>query len=360
MPVSKADWTAFASFVLGAIGMVSHFWINTYDGMAWSAVLVAGAVAWVARRLFPGLRGGRVPWGVRLHVTLAFINIFTAAAFGMLIGFDRSRSYLSVSPLQTMFAHAHIAAVGWVLMLVIGLSYRLIPMVLPAAMPSGGSLALSAILLEAGLTILTLQLLAESPHLWLGALLVAAGVASFVVRVRAMLAHRLPRPPALPARDWSIWQVHAAFGWLIVAIGSGLALSAGVGDASRLPLMWTYGAAGLVGFLAQMVAGMQGRLVPLYAWYRAYAASGAPPPRAANALPSAAFARAIFLCWALAVPLLVWGLPQAQPLAIRAGAVSLLAGLCLGAAYVCQMLRGARSSPTYDGRHGAARPRQLR
>lgn len=339
MPVHKADWIAFGAFVFGISGMVAHFWINTYDGMAWSAGFVIGAVTWVGSCILSELRQSKVPPAVRLHVVLAFLNVLAAAALGIVIGLDHSRGFLSVSPLATMFAHAHIAAVGWVTMLVIGLSYRLIPMILPAMMPSGRSLMLSGILLESGLVALTVLLLMESTVVWLGAALIVGGVLSFMVEVRRMLSRRLPRPPALPARDWSTWQVHVAFIWLLVAMAIGLLLSIGVSDDDRLPMMWAYGVAGLVGFLAQMVVGMQGRLVPLYAWYRANARLGTPPALAANALPSAAFARSIFLCWLVAVPLLAWGLPRADEVAIRAGALCLLAGVSVGAIYMIDMMR---------------------
>lgn len=343
MPARRGDWAAFGAFVIGITGMVAHFWINTYDGMAWSAALVIGAVAWVGARVMSGLRGARIPCGVRLHVGLAFFNLVTAATFGILIGFDRTRGFLAVSPLNMVFAHAHIAAVGFVLMLVIGLSYRLIPMVLPAAMPAGRTLALSAILVECGLVVLTVRLLTDAQGLWLAALLIAGGVVSFVAHVRRMLRHRLPRPPALPLRDWSTWQIHMAFAWLLVAVAIGAMLAIGVSDDNRLSLMWLYGTAGLVGFLAQMVVGMQGRLVPLYAWYRAYARSGSPPARGANSLPAAGFARAIFTCWAIGVPLVAWGLQAAHQDVIRAGAVMLLIGVALGGSYVIYMMRRAHS-----------------
>lgn len=358
MPASKADWIAFAAFVAGASGMIGHFWINTYDGMAWSAPLVTAAVAWVGIRAARGWSGSTVPWPVSLHILLAFLNILAAAVFGIVLGFDRSRGFLTVSPLAVTFAHAHIAAVGWVTLLVIGLSYRLIPMMLPAGMPSGRSLALSAILLQAGLVVLTVCLVIESDGVWMGALIIVGGLVSFVAHVRRMLKHRLPRPPALPARDWSTWQTHMAFAWLLVAVVTGVVLSIGAPEAGRLSLMWVYGVSGVVGFLAQMVAGMQGRLVPLYAWYRAYAATGAPPARAANALPSVPFARAIFFCWAAAVPLLVWGLPRADHLAIRSGAVLLLSGLVLGGAYVIDMVRRARDSATRPPSHRASGDRE--
>ena len=345
MPAGKGDWIAFSSFVAGTAGMVSHFWIGTYDGMAWSAGMVTAAMAVVAVRAWRGLPGSPARWPVTLHVALAFANILAAAVLGILIGLDRTRGFLGVSPLAAMFAHLHLAAVGWVTMMVVGLSYRLIPMILPAAMPSGGQLALSAVFIEAGLAVLVIALIRGSDFVWAGAFLVVTGLASFVMQIRRTVAHRLPRPPALPSRDWSTWQTHAAFVWLLVSAALGVALTTGIPDETRLTAMWIYGVAGLVGFLAQIVAGMQGRLVPLYAWYRAFGARAEPPAVAANSLPSARFALPIFVLWSAGVPLLAWGLPAQDEFSIRVAAGLLLAGVTTGAWYIAHMLRTARGQP---------------
>lgn len=343
MPAGRSDWLAFWAFVLGTTGMVSHFWLNTYDGMAWSAGLVTAAMAWVGWRAWCGLPRSAAPGPVSLHVRLAFINILAAAGLGILLGLDRTRGFLGVSPLALMFGHIHLAAVGWATMMVVGLAYRLIPMMLPAAMPTGRALAFSAVLMETGLVVLVATLLAAPAWVPAGAVLITAGLVSFVVQIRRTLAHRMPRPPALPRRDWSTWQTHTALVWLLVATALGLVLSIATLGEHRLTLMWIYGVAGLVGFLAQIVVGMQGRLVPLYAWYRAGAARGAPPERGANSLPSPRFARPIFLIWTAGVPLLAGGLAfEAQP-AIRLGALLLFAGVTLGALYQLRILRVAET-----------------
>jgi len=342
MPVRWTDWAAFLAFALGTTGMVSHFWIGTYGGMVWSAALVVAAIGWVASRAWRGLPNASVPWPVTLHVALAFFNIIAAAVFGIVIGLNQAHGFLGVSPLAATVAHAHVAALGWVAMMVVGLSYRLIPMMLPAAMPTGSWLALSAVLIESGLAVVAITLIQGSVWLPVGGGLVAAGFASFVVQIRRALQHRMPRPPALPRRDWSTWQTHLALLWLLVAIGLGLALSVGVRDQWRAGLSWVYGVAGLVGFLAQIVVGMQGRLVPLYAWYRAMAARGAPPERAANQLLSPAFARATFFCWSLGVPFLAWGLAAQRQPVIAMSAALLLCGIAVGGAYIAHMLRAAR------------------
>jgi hypothetical protein len=315
MPVGRADWMAFGSFAIGVSGMVAHFWLGTYDGMVWSASLVTATIAWVAVRVGRGLPRADVPWPVGLHVTLAFANILAAAAIGVLIGVNQSRGFLG-SPMALMFVHLHVAAVGWATMMVVGLAYRLIPMFLPAAMPSGPRLAVSAVLLEAGLILLTWALIAGSAWLPAGAVLMAAGLASFATVIRRTLAHRMPR---------------------------GLALAIGVRPDWFLPAVWLYGVAGLIGFLTQMVVGMQGRLVPLYAWYRSRGARGGVLPEwAANALPSAGVARVIFLLWATGVPLLAWGLAVNEEPIIALAASLLVGGVGINAAYLGLMVRKAR------------------
>ena len=343
MPVGRIDWLAFTAFVLGTSGMVSHFWLNTYDGMAWSAGLVTATMAWVGWRAWSGLPRSTAPWPVGLHVALAFFNVLAAAALGILLGLDRTRGFLGVSPLALMFGHIHLAAVGWATMMVVGLSYRLIPMMLPAVMPTGRAVALSAVLMESGLAVLVVALLLGPAWVPAGALLITLGLVSFVIQIRRTLARRVPRPPALPRRDWSTWQTHTALFWLLVATALGLLLSIATIAEHRLTLMWIYGVAGLVGFLAQIVVGMQGRLVPLYAWYRAGAAKGEPPAIAANALPSPHFAQPIFVVWTAGVPLLAWGLAFEGQVAIRLAALLLLSGVALGGLYQVHMLRAARA-----------------
>ena len=348
MPAGWRDWAGFAAFSAGTTGMVGHFWIGTYDGMAWSAGLVLAAIAHLGWRAARGLSASAVAWPVGLHVRLAFFNILAAGVFGILIGLDRTRGFLGISPVAATYAHAHLAALGWAVMMVMGLSYRLIPMMLPSAMPAGRSLAASAVLMETGLALLVLAVLSGWPLVPAAGVLILCGLAAFILQIMRTAVRRLPRPPALPRRDWSIFQVHAAFIWLLVASVLGYAVSR-AGAEPDLARAWFYGTAGLIGFLAQIIIGMHGRLVPYYAWYRAMAASGGRPRRGANALPSAPFARAVFLAWLAGVPLLAWGLASAHRAAISTAAVLLLLGVALHAAHLVYMLFQA-STPIHADR----------
>jgi hypothetical protein len=359
------DRAACGSFVAGAIRMVSHFWIGEYSGMVWSALLVTAAVLHVAARALAGLRQAPVPWPVKLHVSLAFVNMIAASVFGMVVGMNRLFGWLSWAPVSSAFAHAHLAAIGWAMMMVVGLSYRLIPMIVPAAMPTRSSMARSAVLLEAGLIVLVIALVRGSAWTAAGALLIVAGLASFVREVRAIVAHRLPPPAALPRPDWATWQTHAAFFWLLLAAALGCVLSLPLPAEWVIPLGWTYGTAGLVGFLAQIVVGIQGRLLPLHGWYRGFEAGGMRPPAvSAHALASPAMAKFVFFAWLAGVPVLAAGLVAGSLIAIAAGSVLLLAAVAVNAAQMITVATGAMAPRTpattgaRPGRGAAPRPDQ--
>jgi hypothetical protein len=357
MPVRPRDWAAFAAFWIGAAGMISHFWMATYDGMAGSALLVLAAVANLAPRGCHGVCG-TVPWSVRLHVRLAFTNLLAAGLFGIVIGIDKSRGVLGIQPIAAMFAHAHLAVLGWGGLMVIGLSYRLMPMMLPAAMPSGRLMASSAILIEAGLACLVAAALSGWPLTGLAAALIVGGLASFAtVMIRTALS-RLPRPPALPSRDWSVWQVHAAFIWMVLAVAIGGALARA--DGLRLAASWVYGVAGLLGFLGQIIAGMHGRLLPFYCWFRAAGGTHERPRRSAHSLIDPRLAAVVFWCWTLALPGLAGGLAASHPPLIRFSSALLLAGVIAGGAHALLMLsrarRAARKASDDSSSRSAAAP----
>src|SRR5665213_2986561 len=163
IPATWPDYTAFAFVLIGIAGMVAHFWVQEYCGMAWSAISVAIGIIVVGVHITLCLRHASLPRAISAHIMLAFLNILAAATLGVLIGFDKVYHFLPGFVLANVFAHAHLAALGWATMMVVGMAYRLLPMILPAAMPSGPRLWLSAVLLQAGVTGLFVTLLWRGP-----------------------------------------------------------------------------------------------------------------------------------------------------------------------------------------------------
>jgi hypothetical protein len=96
---------------------------------------------------------------------------------------------------------------------------------------------------------------------------------------------------------------------------------------------------------------MQGRLLPLHAWYRAFEAGGMRPPRrSAHERTSPALALTVLATWTVGVPLLAYGLAAGRTAAIAAGSAALLAGVVANA---------AQAALTVSLHHRAVAPREI-
>ncbi len=342
MPARRIDYAIWALVVIGLIGMATHFWIEEYGGMAWSAGTAAAGFTLMALRMIGRLRAAPVAWPVKLHIGLAFANILGAATMGILLALDKIHPFLGGYVLTNVFAHAHLAVIGWASMIVVGIGYRLLPMMLPSAMPDGWSTALSAILLETGAIGLFVSLLRRSRWTPVFGGLVIAGFAAFAAHVVWMLRHPRPTPARRPRPDYGVWHVAAALVYLGLTCVTGMVLAIAPLADWTLRVAIAYGVFALLGFLAQMIVGVQARILPMFAWYHAFAATGfagpVPPP---DALPSRALQEAVFWLWLLGVPSVAGGFALDAVPFLAAGAWLLLAATVLSAVDALLILRPA-------------------
>jgi hypothetical protein len=333
LPARPLDYGAFSLVVVGVTGMVAHFWLDRPPGMVWAAGTVTAGLLWVAGRTIAALRGAPIPVAVKLHFWLAFLNLLGAATLGILLGLNKVVPVLRGFVLTNVYAHAHLAALGWAAMMVMAAGYRLLPMLLPAAMPEGRGLYLSAALLEAGTVGLFVSLLLRSRAVALFAPVAVAGFAAFLAQVVWMRRHPKPAPKELPRPDFGVLHAMQAFLYLVLAAVLGLVLAFAPAAAWKFRAALVYGTFGLVGFLSQMVVGVSNRLLPLYAWLRAYERTEfAVQPASPHATPVRALQAATFGLWTAGVPLLAAGLGLERTLLVSAGAAALLLGVLLGGA----------------------------
>jgi len=342
----RADYAAAALFAIGMIGIVGHFWIQKYEGMAWSGAAAAAGIVMVGLRLAGPLRRAPVPAAVRVHIGLAFLNIAAAAVMGVLLGINKVHPILPGFVLTNVYAHAHLAAIGWASMMVVGVGYRLLPMVLPAEMPGGPAVWATAILLQLGSWGLFASFLLVRP-LWPFACTIVAGFAVFFTQVAKMLRRRRPRPPAIASPDPAVLHAGGAFVSLAMACAMGLWLSIAAPSTWGLRAATAYGVLGLLGFLAQMVVGMEARLMPLLAWYWASAHAAGQPVLSPHVMPWRGGQKLVFPLWLFGVPALAAGLAfDALPL-VRAAACSLLVATVVGSAQTVLILRHAFSQEIF-------------
>lgn len=341
MPARRSDYAAYALLLIGLIGMVAHFWIEEFGGMAWSAgTAMCGLLLFMAR-VFGVLRRSAAPRAVTLHIKFAAINLIGAASAGVLLASDKVYHFLPGFVLSNVFAHAHLAAVGWATMMAVGVAYRLLPMVLPSAPPAGRGSTTGAIVMESGVVLLFLGLITRSMLAQVGGALVLAGLTGFLVHAGRMIATR--RSSVGPARsDVIALHVVASGAWLIAAMLLGAVLLVAPMSEWTLHAALAYGVFGLLGFLAQLIVGMETYLLPLHVWYWQLAGSDfQQPPAPPLAMGDRNIRMAVFLFWLFGVPTLAAGFYFEAPLMVAVAAWTLLAGVLLAAVDGAFVVAGA-------------------
>jgi hypothetical protein len=224
--------------------------------------------------------------------------------------------------------------------MVMGSAYRLLPMLLPAAVPRGRGPLTATVLSELGVLAMTATLWIGSPLVVASAGLLVAGVGLFLLQVVWMKRH--PKPPSkrLPRPDLGLRHIAVSFFYLLVAVAIGIVYELSPHSPHRLALLTAYGVFGLLGFLAQMVVGVSVRLLPLYAWMRDFSAGGfATVPESPHTRAAVSLHRLSFWCWTLATPLLALGLAPAHTFSIRVGGLMLVVAVGASLTQLVLLLR---------------------
>ncbi len=169
--------------------------------------------------------------------------------------------------IATMHAHAHAGVAGVFLMLIVGVSYRLVPMFTLSEVQSRARAAASLILLNAGLAGVFITVALRSPLKPGFAGLMAAGLVVFGVEIRAILRARKRR-----GLDWGVKYFVTALTLLGLLAPVGLVLSWPSLPLTPLTgqLENAYGMLAILGVVSLAIMGMLYKIIPFIVWYSCY------------------------------------------------------------------------------------------
>jgi hypothetical protein len=321
----------------GVAIMVSHFWIGHHEGLAVGAGLVLVAVILFLVNM------GRTMWQlprwdiVGRHVAAALVYLASTAIMGNLMALDKVFDFLGGQVLRTIHAHAHLAGIGWITMMIIGASYKLIPMFSLSELRDERPAYWEFWLLQVGLVGLYMTLLLESSWAILFALLIAAAVGLFLLSMREVLRSR--RRPRL---DWGLRHSLTAMITLAILTILGLWLATGWVPSEEFGarLTFGYGALALLGWISVTIIGMMYKIIPFLVWHHRYSdLVGLRPVPAATQLLGEVTARVEFWLLHAGILMTVAGLVFTSGLILQVGTLILaLAGLTF-AVTVCRIYR---------------------
>jgi len=307
----------------GIAGMVAHFYIGRWPGLLMAAAMVGIGGAMHLVNVAMTLRGlGRRSFTASL-MTIGFTGFGLTALFGLLLGADRMWRFLPGAFFPTLHAHFHLALLGWVAPMIMGVSARAYPMFLLAPEPNGWPGRAQLWGLTLGVPTVVTGLWAWPALVLPGALSVAVAVAGHLTWV-AHMAHDRKRPQL----DWGLRFVLTGSAFLIVAtaVGAGLALDFLSGPRVAM----AYAVLALGGWASLTIVGMMLKIVPFLVWYRVYGplAGRAPVPTLGQLGWPTAEALAYGLVTGGMAGLAAALITGSTPLIFSAGAVLTAGSLC--------------------------------
>ncbi|MBI1847770.1 MAG: hypothetical protein HYR86_12450 [Candidatus Rokubacteria bacterium] len=259
-----ARWQ-FVIFLVGVVGMVAHFFIGERSGLAWAAGLVGIACGAHVLNVALSVRGlSRWSFTARL-VILALAGLAATALLGLALALGKLWPFMPSTLFASLHAHLHLALLGWVAPMIIGVGARVYPMFLLAREPQGWPAAVQLWGIVVGAPAIVVGLLVDSGIVLVaGALCATAAGAGHLVWLLDIMRTRKRRQ-----LDWGLRFVLTAAAFLPLAMLMGLGFALDVLRGPRLGL--AYAVVVMGGWVSLTIVGMTLKIVPFLVWYRVYA-----------------------------------------------------------------------------------------
>jgi len=244
-------------------GMVTHFYLGTWPGLAAAAGLLAVGIGLHLLNVGLSLRGFTQWTFTARMVMLGYGGLALTTLFGLALATHRLRPFLPGEFFSTLHAHVHLALLGWITPMIFGVAARVYPMFLLAPVPGRWSSRLQLWGLALGVPSVVLGLVGVRGLLVPGALAVATAAGS-----HAWWVLEVARGRKRPGLDWGLRFTLTATVFILPAVILGVSLAADLLSGPRVAL--AYAVIVLGGWVSLTIVGMMLKIVPFLVWYRAF------------------------------------------------------------------------------------------
>lgn len=338
----RVAWASFWTFVPGAGFLAAGVTTSSLSLLVPGVVLLTIGIGLALGNLGATLARARtrdVTWAA-MAMALAFLAV--VLVLGVLLAHNLHTGFIAGARMRVLAVHLHVALVGWVLLMIVGVSHRLLPMFLLShgADTRWTRRALAAI--ATGVVVLAFGITADFlPVEWAGALLMVGGVGCFLRQAwefyRARVRRQLDPGMRFAAIALAFLGASAILGVAVLAV-----------SAAHLRLATLYVASGLLGGIVLYVIGFFYKIVPLLAWtVRFRGRMGKQLVPTVAQLYSARLAHVQLALMAGGVLVLGAGIATGSVHAVRCGGVLFLGGVLV---FLAQLGRVATGSGLAGGK----------
>ena len=277
-------------------------------------------------------------------IAIALFFLSSTLALGMVLARNLHTGFLAAARVRVLGVHLHVAMIGWVLIMIVGISHRLLPMFLLAHSASMRLTRCAIGLLAAGVLTLVAGVLcglAELPAAtstaiaWTGLAMIEGGILCYLLQVRRVFVARMR-----PKLDAGLLHVPVSLSFLAASALLGPFVLYGGVALPRLDI--AYVTLGLLGGLTLFAIGQFYKIVPFLIWIARYRHEmGRKRVPALSELYSSNAAHHGLVAFTVAVAALVAGEAFGSTLVLRAAACLFSLGVLL---FAGQMVRVAFGS----------------
>ncbi|HNQ74916.1 MAG TPA: hypothetical protein PKN95_15115 [Verrucomicrobiota bacterium] len=297
------------------------------------AFAVASAGFWFGATVFVGLSVAAAKCAYDATDGLATVEGVRQLVGGLRIAAQVVSRFDAIS---LMHAHVHLGVVGFFLMLIVGLSYRLIPMFALTRIQSSRRALLSIALLNLGVGGAAVSIALRSGWKLLWTAVILAGLFVFAWELRAMLKARTASP-----LDWGLKSFLVALGLLVPVGGLAVVLAWPALPPTQFYGMLenVYGFVGLFGVVTLAIFGMLHKILPLLVWLEVYCPhAGRARIPAANTMVSEPAQFSGLMVFLISLLITSAAILLGSELVVRVGAILLLVAVGLFAINLVRVL----------------------
>lgn len=260
----------FWIYLIGVLGLVTAFWsFDTGMHMTISAILLVTAMLIFIFNISASMVKVK-KWNITgVYLIAALFYLLSTAAAGIMMAVNLGYPFIKGDHLQYLKLHVDVAFIGWVLIVIMGVSYKLIPMFSLSHGYSQKSSIWAFILVNIGLLGITTVMHYKNTSFiyYFFVILIAVGILFFLHQIFLILKHRL-------RKKFDIGMKHSViaffFLFLDTILGLFLVIKNFEDPAIELSLTLLYGFIALIGFFSILTIGQLYKILPFLVWYHKF------------------------------------------------------------------------------------------
>ncbi len=266
----RLPWLSFACFIPGLILLVYSFWLfDTGLYMQAGGLLVLLAILIFCYVVFRTAARSANRSIQHDYILTACIWLASTAVMGVLLVFNFSYAFLPKDHLHFLKLHAHMGLSGWFLLLIIGVSSKLIPMFIVSRDLKNSLLVWAYYLTNASLLLFLADTYLNGINVktYFIAGLSMLALAAYIAYVYGCFKSRVKKKLDLPIVNTLISIAMLAVAMLVLPLISYFHLKA---DPRSVQYSTLYGSLLLIGWLSSIICGQTFKTLPFIVWINRY------------------------------------------------------------------------------------------